>query len=345
MQKFTWRSKYAVTSAIQLVLYVLPCALLPAAGIAQERPKVENTGNFSLVIENDLIAKKDQAYTSGVRASWITSPQATPAWAVNFARQIPLFANWGTVRTEYAIQQVIFTPRETVLAIPDRRDRPYAGWLNASFGLIGETGPLLDQLTLSIGVVGPGSLARQSQRLVHNIWREPSPKGWAYQLQDEPALQLRYQRSWRALATYAFNSSYGADLTPHLGFAAGNVYTFANAGLTLRIGKDLQQDFGPPRIGPSVSGSGFFEPRDKFGWYLFGGVEGRAVARNIFLDGNTFADSTRVTKRPLVADLQAGIAITIDKVRISYTQVWRSKEFNAQLKPEQFGALTASIRW
>jgi hypothetical protein len=147
------------------------------------------------------------------------------------------------------------------------------------------------------------------------------------------------------LAAYAFNSDYGMDITPHLGGAVGNVYTYANAGVTFRIGKDLQQDYGPPRVGPSVPGSGYFVPRDTVGWYLFAGLEGRAVARNIFLDGNTFAASRSVSKRPFVADLQAGLAVTIDRLRLSYTQVWRTREFYGQPTGESFGALTASLRW
>ena len=66
----------------------------------------------------------------------------------------------------------------------------------------------------------------------------------------------------------------------------------------------------PPRIRPGLSGSNFFlsdtdSGRD-FGWYLFGGVEGRAVAHNLFLDGNTFAKSLSVQKKTFVADFQGG---------------------------------------
>jgi hypothetical protein len=164
-------------------------------------------------------------------------------------------------------------------------------------------------------------------------------------LRNEPTVQLLFQRSWRAAAAYAFSSDYGLDITPHAGFALGNVYTFANAGLTFRVGKDLQQDYGPPRLGPSVPGSGHFVPRSTFGWYLFAGVEGRAVARNIFLDGNTFVGGPRVSHTPLVADLQAGFAVTVDQLRLSYTHVWRTKEFETQRTPDQFGAISLSFRW
>jgi lipid A 3-O-deacylase len=323
----------------------LACISMDVAHAQSAPPKPEEKGVFSVVVENDLFTHTDRGYTSGVRASWVTAPDDTPQWAVNFARQLPLFAGWGVVRTEYAIQQAIFTPRDTDLAIPDPNDRPYAGSLSASFGLIGETGPLLDQLSLSVGVVGPASLARQAQKLVHDVLGEDSPRGWNYQLRNEPTIQLRYQRSWRALAAYAFNSDYGIDVTPHAGIALGNMYTFANGGVTFRIGKDLQQDYGPPRVGPSVPGAGYFVPRTKFGWYFFAGVEGRAVARNIFLDGNSFVDSAHVSKRVFVADVQGGLAMTYDRLRLSYTQVWRSKEFYGQETPEKFGAITASLRW
>ena len=297
------------------------------------------------MIENDLVVKTDKNYTSGVRASWITAPENTPTWAKNFAVGMPQFSNWAQVRNEYALQQVIFTPQQTSLATPNPLDRPYAGWLNASFGLIGENGPLLDQLTLSVGVVGPASLARQSQKFVHDLYGDTSPNGWSHQLRNEPTLQLRDQRSWRAFAAYSFNHDYGLDMTPHLGFTLGNVYTFANAGVTFRLGKDLQQDFGPPRIGPSVSGSGYFVPNKKLGWYLFAGLETRAIARNIFLDGNTFGNSPHVSKLPIVGDLQAGFALTFNQMRLSYTQVWRTKEFHGQTHTVQFGALSLSVRW
>lgn len=327
-------------------LLAICASLTPAAVGAQgAAPEPEDKGTFSLVVENDLVARTDRSYTSGVRASWVTAPQATPTWAGELARAIPLFAGWGAVRTEYAIQQAIFTPQNTNLVVPNPSDRPYAGWLNASFGLIGETGSLLDQLSLSLGVVGPASLARQSQKLVHDIRGIDNPRGWGYQLQNEPTVQLLYQRSWRALAAYSFEGSYGFDMTPHAGVALGNVYTFANAGVTFRVGKDLQQDFGPPRVGPSVPGTGYFVPRAAFGWYVFAGLEGRAVARNLFLDGNTFEDSPRVSKKHFVADVQTGAVLTYDELRLSYTHVWRTKEFHTQQNIEQFGALTLSVRW
>ena len=99
------------------------------------------------------------------------------------------------------------------------------------------------------------------------------------------------------------------------GASLGNIWTGANVGLTVRLGQDLSVDFGPPHIRPNLSGPGSFDSARPFAWYLFAGAEGRLVARNIFLDGNTVADSHSVTKERLVGDFPVGLAVVIDRVR------------------------------
>ncbi len=82
-----------------------------------------------------------------------------------------------------------------------------------------------------------------------------------------------------------------------------------------------------------------------FGWYLFAGVEGRAIAHNIFLDGNTFRDSRSVDKKPLVGDLQFGLVLDWSDIRFSYTHILRTREFRTQEKFDGFGALSVSIKF
>ncbi|MBK8542978.1 MAG: DUF2219 family protein [Caulobacteraceae bacterium] len=54
-------------------------------------------------------------------------------------------------------------------------------------------------------------------------------------------------------------------------------------------GAGSRQRLRPAHI-PSLAGAGYFTPRDNFSWYVFAGIEGRAVAHNIFLDGSLFRD-------------------------------------------------------
>ena len=74
-------------------------------------------------------------------------------------------------------------------------------------------------------------------------------------------------------------------------------------------------------------------------------VGGEAVARNIFLDGNTDGNSLRVTHRPFVGEAQAGLAILFRGVRISYTQVLRTPEFFQSDRGDQFGSINVTFRY
>ncbi|MCP1335556.1 lipid A deacylase LpxR family protein [Futiania mangrovi] len=311
--------------------------LLAAPGV-----RAGENGTLSFVLENDLFYDADRHYTNGVRATWLSPRRERSSLAVRAARLFPLFPLSGAVRTEYAVGQNMYTPTDITLANPPLDDRPYAGWTYASVGLVAETGRRLDQLSLSLGIVGPASLADETQRIVHEITGADTPRGWHTQLRNEPAVLLAYQRSWRGYVSDTFHGL-GVDVTPHLGVALGNVFTYANGGLTVRFGERLPLDYGPPRIQPSLPGSGFFIPSGGFSWYLFAGVEGRAVARNIFLDGNTFRDSRSVDRKVLVGDLQYGLAVMWDGVRLAYTHVMRTKEFDGQDTPTDFGAFSVSV--
>ena len=82
-----------------------------------------------------------------------------------------------------------------------------------------------------------------------------------------------------------------------------------------------------------------------FGLHLFAGAEGRAVARNIFLDGNSFRDSRHVDKLPFVGDIQYGVAMTIGDWRVAYTQVAALREFKGQKNGDSFGSFSISTRF
>lgn len=329
-------SRAAGLAAIMLL------GLIPAAAVAEGQA---DAAVFSLTIENDIFANTDRHYTNGVRLAWLSSANSTAQWVLDAARMFPLFPEGGTVRTGYAVGQSMYTPNDITIGNPPRDDRPYAGWVYGSAEVVAETGNRLDKLALTVGMVGPSSLAERTQKYVHEAIQADYPEGWHTQLKDEPGIILTYQRSWRRFAADTLVAGLPFDLTPHVGGAIGNIFTFANAGLTLRIGDNLPLDYGTPRIQPSLPGSGFFEPADGFGWYLFAGIEGRVVARNIFLDGNTFRDSRSVDKNPLVGDLQFGFAIAWGDVRLSYTHVFRTPEFQGQDIGDDFGAISLSTRF
>jgi len=337
--------------------YAIPCAiflalalLLPVPGYAEEqgegaeeklRTFPDLNSSMTLNFENDTFDDRDGNYTNGVRLARLTPENEMPRLADRIAGVLPFK---GNRRWHLEIGQSMFTPSDITQPQLQRDDRPYAGWLYAGTGILWDTGYHMDNLNIMLGMVGPASGAEHTQKFVHSVVDAQKPLGWTHQLRNEPGIVLTYERKWHGL--YEFSPfGLGADIIPSIGGSVGNIYTYASAGAVLRIGYDLPSDYGPPLMQPNLSGSDFFIPEKGLGWYLFAGADGRAVGRNIFLDGNTWKDSHSVDKHVLVGGLQAGVAITLDLVRISYTHNFRSKEFEGQRHPNNFGVVTLSWRY
>lgn len=318
---------------------------LAVPAVAGERVLSDDSDIFNVVFENDIFAGQDRGYTNGIRFSWLSPETSLPEWAENAGDVLMPWSKDGHKRMSLALGQSMFAPNDLSRTDLIVGDRPYAGWLYGSAGMLSDTGKTLDNLVLTLGVVGPSAMAKQTQKFVHRVVGAPNPHGWDNQLDDEPGVMLTYERKWRGIIE-ASPFGVGADVMPHAGMSLGNVNTDASLGATLRLGYDLPADYGPPRIRPSLPGSDFFIPTQELGGYLFATVEGRAVARNIFLDGNTFrGDSPHVDKEPLVGSLQFGVTVTYGAARLSYTHVLMTKEFDTEQGHPVFGALTFSYRF
>lgn len=323
-------------------LFSLLLACVSPAVFAQDGPR---NGTLSFVLENDVFYNADRHYTNGVRFAWVPHRERpAPALARDLAEIMPWFPRDATIRHGYAFGQSMYTPRDITIANPPDGERPYAGWLYGSVGLGVETGRVVDQFGLTIGVVGPASLAEETQKFVHRVIDSDRPEGWDHQLRNEAGLILSWKRSWRGLYASRMLGN-ELDFGTHMGAALGNVFTHGKGGFMFRFGPDLPNDYGPPRIEPALPGASDFYAAEGFRWYLFAGLEGRAVARNIFLDGSTFRDSASVDKRRLVGDLQFGLVADWKDLRVSYTHVARSREFQTQRENDVFGAFSVLLKF
>ncbi len=324
-----------------LVLFFLSITITAQAQ-ENQRPE-DDKGIFNVVFENDIFAGQDNDYTNGVRFAWISPEENMPSWTQKIAHSLSLVSGTNN-RISIAVGQSMFTPEDLSSPMLIKGDQPYVGWLYGSVGMVSDTGTTLENMVFTIGMIGPTTLAKQTQKFVHKITDSPDPKGWDNQLHNELGIVLTYERKWRSL--YEISPfGLGLDVTPHAGVNLGNINTDASVGATFRFGFDLPNDYGPPRIRPSLPGSDFFIPTQDFSGYLFTTVEGRAVARNIFLDGNTFRDSPSVDKKNLVGSLQVGAAVTFGETRLSFTQVYMTKEYDTQVNRSVFGAVTLSRRF
>ena len=302
---------------------------------------------WGIQLENDFFARSgDRYYTHGTQVSRMLMGEP-PQWIQDTATLFPAFKSDGVINgVNYTIGQKIFTPDNTGATDLVINDRPYAGYLYISATLLSristqdniDTGNLLE---FTLGIVGPSALAEEAQTGYHDLIGIDSPNGWDNQLSNEPGVGLSYARFWRHITP--LNSSLQYGMTPHVSVALGNVYTYAASGVMFRTGTHLYNDLAPPNIRPGFPGLAFFRTSKQNSWYLFAGAEGRAVARNIFLDGNTFSDSHSVDKKPLVGDLQYGFVFQTGNMRFSISNMIRTKEYENQKDKTHFGAINLSF--
>jgi hypothetical protein len=333
---------------ITLALAVIAGALVGIENSARSQDRERIT----VLEENDgLFFNSDKHYTQGFRISDLHPVSAPGLWNGAFdllGSVAPIFAPGGNRQESLFLGQNIFTPKNTQLRPPDPRDRPYAGWLYFGSSLLQETdGRMLENFELDLGIVGPGALAKQVQNDFHQFIGTDTAKGWSSQLQTEFGAVLSYERKWRQ--PLLGDTGFGIDIIPQAGASVGNIFTYGEIGSLLRIGKGLEADYGPARIRPALSGTDYFDERGLDGgrgFYFFVGAQGRAVAHNIFLDGNTYRTSRSVPKKNFVGDLQAGFSASWSKsLRLDVSVVLRSQEFRGQHGTDDICTAALTFTW
>jgi hypothetical protein len=315
--------------------------LSSAAAQAQETCTPESLfgsrpSTFNFRYENDHYAGQDQGYSSGLRwqfGSRNVAHEACVPGSVKFAERLfgwTMPGNPNELNLLAGVEHHVYTPTDRFRTDVIVDDRPYAGWLFTTLGMRARAGNELVRNYVNIGVVGPAAGGEQVQNFLHRILGRPRFQGWSNQLHNELGLQWVYDHAYRFELTP--NSRVQIDAVPHWGGSIGNVATYAEAGSELRIGPNLPNDFGMIPVAESEGEHGL-RP------YFFVSLNGRLVLRDIFLDGNTFGDSQSVDKKNFVGEYGMGVAIHIGGMKVSFTRLHRTREFNGQQELPSYGSL------
>ena len=347
----------------RVLLLTLLCAVTASRADepAASAPLDAGPQTYSVVFENDLFGDSDAQYTNGVKLSWM-SPNLKALdgapdvhrWLAHAIHGLNAFERAVVGDSDrafnigFTIGQLMFTPNDTQAVRLVKDDRPYAGWLFGGLSLVSKNDRVADTFDVQFGMVGPASLAEDAQELIHDLRGFDTPCGWQNQLSNEPAFLLYYERRWRLFDGRLYRQL-GYDFIAHAGAAGGTVAVYGAGGGELRAGWNLPRDFGTALIRPggdanapvTVSGAGGHGRG--FGAYGFAAFGGRVVGRNIFLDGNTFEDSHSVDKKHAVGDLILGASVVLDGVKLSYAQVFRTREFDGQERRHNFGSVSLSV--
>jgi hypothetical protein len=292
--------------------------------------------NVQVSIENDLFSGSDKHYTHGTRISYFFEDHKI----MPFGESIDKFGKnlFDSDETIFGLSvgQYLYTPLEIEESDLIEDDRPYAGWLygQALSIFTDEEKNNMDMVGIEFGVVGPLAGAERTQKIVHEITSSKEPKGWDNQLSNEPGVNLVYQKKKK----FRNKGKIEAEFIPHIGGSAGTVATYANLGGMVRVGRNIPNDFGLIRMEPTARRNW-----EDAGLYFFLEADGRYVAHNMFLDGNTFEDSHSVDKEDLVGDVSAGFCISYGRYEFIYSMTYRTKEFDLQEDENSFGTLSLSI--
>lgn len=304
--------------------------------------------------ENDALTGTDRYYTNGIQWAklWKTKGEVenSPRWARRFHERLLDRVERKKALSFYrgvAFTSVFYTPEDITVRrlIPDQR--PYAGWSLASSILEvlhskGDDKGSQHRLEASVGIIGELAFGGPQQAFAHTFLSPSSddPKGWNNQLDTEPTLQLfyKYRRLSKRLRYGELGKIY-FDLTPSLTATAGNAFVWGGAGLTARLGFNLPATYADG-IRPVAADASLI---DGHSLYAFLNVEGRAVARNIFLDGNTFTSSHSVDKKVLVSDWSVGASFRCGRYTFTYLALTRTPEFDLQDDRQSWGSVSLAI--
>ena len=172
-------------------------------GVIHGASSDDNSRFFTFTFENDVFVGEDDGYTNG---TGITFGRAgIDEFNVT---NVPRWINW-LIKDQYiatrpnktrAIAHMFFQRMQTPTDITDRAfladDLPYAGLLAWQGTAYSWDEDVSDQLSLFLGLIGPSTLAEQSQKAIHNLIGADDPRGWDFQLENEPVVKIKMQRTW-----------------------------------------------------------------------------------------------------------------------------------------------------
>jgi lipid A 3-O-deacylase len=184
-----------------------PALLVLLAGVygrlsAQSPPeeKVRQDSSVRLLLriydDNDCFDLRgggtDDAYTNGTR---IDVFYKLPHPARGFINKVLPKAGDSSINIYgWGIMQLMFTPDDLSEPAYQPNDYPWSGALIAAHTLYSYN-PVKKfdlQTELLLGVIGPASLASQTQTLMHRVEQYPLPMGWSHQFHDDLLLNINF---------------------------------------------------------------------------------------------------------------------------------------------------------
>ncbi|MEJ8817438.1 lipid A deacylase LpxR family protein [Lacibacter sp. H407] len=294
------------------------------------------TKELTFITENDNynFTKQDRYYSNGIflRYQWLGKQTASSKLAAKLHR--------------IEAGHMIYNPhlnRRSLEQVLEQQDRPYAGWLYASYG---QTNVLNDERVLqfdgAVGILGPAAKGKEVQTNYHNFIGLYKLYGWENQLLNEAGVNasLRfYQPLMEARKNMTLHATGKATL--------GNTFTNASAGVLLKVGKleaEQYSAYWTSRLGQNKQ-----QQRHQTEFIFFLEPTLMAQAYNATVQGGMFRkDKGNYTSElnPFIYLIKSGIILSNRQTSFSAYYHIKQREAKTMIDPfEVYGAFAFSIRF
>ncbi|MFC3847709.1 lipid A deacylase LpxR family protein [Helicobacter baculiformis] len=332
-----------------LVVFVLVCPLHARSLLETPTTLVPYKKQYiELLSENDAyVYPVDRYYTAGNRVGYVSKEynfwgaayhKSWMAWS----RYVSLlYKSPKMTRFSISVTQSIYTPllknRLYNGVVP--HDHLYAGWLRADVGIFQRSAHTLESIFLSFGTVGPNAFAEQIQDWVHNMRGDAKFLGWSHQIRNEFIFEFSYQ--WLRKVPLLTTRFFSIDMIPGADITLGNAITHFRLGSMLRMGYNLDADFGPNKINSNFSGG--FPYSNKLSIYVFVGASGTYQPIDVFVQGNSPETRNVTYLPPALYAVEGGIALLYKGFRVAFIATNLSKTFRDQPQSHNIGTAEVSL--
>jgi len=234
----------------------------------------------------------DDAYTNGTRIDLFYTKKRPSRFFID--RLMPRAGDSSINLFGWGLMQIMFTPDNLATSDYQPDDYPYSGALFATHTLYSyDPAKKYDfQTDLILGVMGPASLAEQTQKLVHRIINYQQPMGWGNQLGTDILVNVHLTAEKQLAALGSPAGSLKAPIAEVIGGSQVFYGTMLN-GLTLyplvRIGL-MNPYFQGYMSQYSSDRSHTTGKRRKIQAYLIFKPEAQLIFSNALVEGALFTD-------------------------------------------------------
>lgn len=280
--------------------------------------------------DNDIInlpgKGSDRGYSNGTRLDYFFVNGKPSLFFLN--RIMPKAGDSSINTFGFSLMQVIYTPKNVLKRIPERNDYAYAGGLFATHSLLSANSikKYSWQTEVLLGIMGPASLAKQTQWQAHKMVGIVRPIGWDYQLKTDLLLNVSVAAEKELMHIGKFVEGIGGAQA-----FAGTAMNGVSLYSLLRFGKMT------PYFNEYISR--FSTPKgNRSRWQIYGIVRPAfdLVLSQALIDGGVFNGRNEPVPQPdpdddepvvgkrernrVVAKLGYGFVISGGRLAISFTQ-------------------------